>query len=175
MGYNSGKRLGGFMMEHTQHSTKQLTMAALFIAMTAVATMVISIPIPGTHGFVNLGDSFVLLGGLLFSHYYGALIGGVGSAMADLFLGYSFYAPITFIVKGVEGLLAGWIYRDSKLSTIIAVVVAVIWMPIGYFIFEALLFGVPIALASVVANYIQGAVGGAIALILFPILKRFID
>lgn len=162
-------------MEHTKHTTKQLTMAALFIAMTTVATMVISIPIPGTHGFVNLGDSFVLLGGLIFSHYFGALIGGVGSAMADLFLGYSFYAPITLIVKGVKGFLAGAVSHESHLSKVIAVIVAVIWMPIGYFLFEAAIFEVPVALASLVPNYIQGGVGGVISLVLYPIITRLID
>lgn len=162
-------------MEFTKHTTKQLTMAALFIALTTVATMVISIPIPGTNGFVNLGDSFVLLGGLLFSHYYGALIGGVGSAMADLFLGYSFYAPITLIVKGIEGFLASVLSRESHISKFIAVLVAVIWMPIGYFLFEAILFGVPIALASLVPNFIQGAVGTGLSLLLYPLIIRLID
>lgn len=73
------------MMKESKTSTRQLTLAALFMALTTVATMVIHIPVPATQGFVNVGDSFVLLSGLLFSHYYGALIGGVGSALADLF------------------------------------------------------------------------------------------
>lgn len=158
-----------------QFSTRQLTFAALFIAMTTVATMVISIPIPGTNGFVNIGDSFVLLSGLLFSHYFGAIIGGVGSALADVFLGYSIYAPITLIVKGVEGFIVGKINGSSKTSTIIAVICAVIWMPIGYFIFEALIFNVPIALGSLLANYIQGTVSGVLAIVLYPIIVKIIN
>lgn len=163
------------MCVRQQFSTRQLTFAALFIAMTTVATMVISIPIPGTNGFVNIGDSFVLLSGLLFSHYFGAIIGGVGSAMADIFLGYSIYAPVTLIVKGIEGFIAGKLNGSSKVATIIAVICAVIWMPIGYFIFEALIFNVPIALGSLLANYIQGTVSGVLAIVLYPIIVKIID
>lgn len=161
-------------MEHSKYSTKQLTLAALFIALTTVATMVVNIPIPGTHGFVNIGDSFVILSGLLFSHYFGGFTGGVGSAMADLFLGYAIYAPATLIIKGIEGFLAGIISQESYASVVIATIIAVIWMPIGYFLFETIVFGLPIALASLAFNYLQGVISGGIALILFPMVKRLV-
>ncbi len=34
-------------------------------------------------------------------------MGGLGSALADILLSYTHYAPITFIVKGIEGYIAG--------------------------------------------------------------------
>ena len=163
------------MMKESKTSTRQLTLAALFMALTTVATMVIHIPVPATQGFVNVGDSFVLLSGLLFSHYYGALIGGVGSALADLFLGYTIFAPVTLIVKAIEALLASYIDRGNTVSRVIAVIVGVTWMVFGYFIFEVFMFDLPIALSAVIPNSIQGIVSAGLALLLYPIVRRLID
>lgn len=163
------------MMKKSKTSTRQLTLAALFMALTTVATMVIHIPVPATQGFVNVGDSFVLLSGLLFSHYYGALIGGVGSALADLFLGYTIFAPVTLIVKAIEALLASYIDRESTVSRVIAVIVGVTWMVFGYFIFEVFMFDLPVALSAVIPNSIQGIVSAGLALLLYPIVRRLID
>lgn len=163
------------MMKESKTSTRQLTLAALFMALTTVATMVIHIPVPATQGFVNVGDSFVLLSGLLFSHYYGALIGGVGSALADLFLGYTIFAPVTLIVKAIEALLASYIDRGNTMSRVIAVIVGVTWMVFGYFIFEVFMFDLPVALSAVIPNSIQGIVSAGLALLLYPIVRRLID
>ena len=163
------------MMKESKTSTRQLTLAALFMALTTVATMVIHIPVPATQGFVNVGDSFVLLSGLLFSHYYGALIGGVGSALADLFLGYTIFAPVTLIVKAIEALLASYIDRGNTVSRVIAVIVGVTWMVFGYFVFEVFMFDLPVALSAVIPNSIQGIVSAGLALLLYPIVRRLID
>ncbi|QTJ42818.1 ECF transporter S component [Dolosigranulum pigrum] len=163
------------MMKESKTSTRQLTLTALFMALTTVATMVIHIPVPATQGFVNVGDSFVLLSGLLFSHYYGALIGGVGSALADLFLGYTIFAPVTLIVKAIEALLASYIDRGNTVSRVIAVIVGVTWMVFGYFIFEVFMFDLPVALSAVIPNSIQGIVSAGLALLLYPIVRRLID
>lgn len=162
-------------MKESKTSTRQLTLAALFMALTTVATMVIHIPVPATQGFVNVGDSFVLLSGLLFSHYYGALIGGVGSALADLFLGYTIFAPVTLIVKAIEALLASYIDRENTVSRVIAVIVGVTWMVFGYFVFEVFMFDLPVALSAVIPNSIQGIVSAGLALLLYPIVRRLID
>lgn len=162
-------------MKESKTSTRQLTLAALFMALTTVATMVIHIPVPATQGFVNVGDSFVLLSGLLFSHYYGALIGGVGSALADLFLGYTIFAPVTLIVKAIEALLASYIDRGNTVSRVIAVIFGVTWMVFGYFIFEVFMFDLPVALSAVIPNSIQGIVSAGLALLLYPIVRRLID
>ncbi|WP_185963640.1 ECF transporter S component [Dolosigranulum pigrum] len=162
-------------MKESKTTTRQLTLAALFMALTTVATMVIHIPVPATQGFVNVGDSFVLLSGLLFSHYYGALIGGVGSALADLFLGYTIFAPVTLIVKAIEALLASYIDRGNTVSRVIAVIFGVTWMVFGYFIFEVFMFDLPVALSAVIPNSIQGIVSAGLALLLYPIVRRLID
>ena len=38
------------------------------------------------------------------------------SALADIIAGYAFYAPITFIVKGLQGYICAWIFQTENLS-----------------------------------------------------------
>ena len=45
------------MMKHDK--LLKLVLAALFAALTCVATSLISIPIPATNGYINLGDGMV--------------------------------------------------------------------------------------------------------------------
>ena len=83
---------------------RKLVLAALLAALVCVATMVVQIPSP-MQGYVNLGDCFVLLSGWLLGPWYGFAAGGIGSMLADLFLGYAHYAPGTLVIKAFERML----------------------------------------------------------------------
>lgn len=48
---------------------------------------------------------------LLLGPSIGAFAGGVGSALADIFLGYWYYAPATLIIKACEGGVVGLLAR----------------------------------------------------------------
>lgn len=85
--------------------------SALSIALVFVATSSISIYIPATRGYFNLGDSMVFLTAILFGPVVGGVAGGIGSMLSDVFLGYTVYAPATLVIKGVEGFLTGMLYR----------------------------------------------------------------
>ena len=74
--------------------TKKLIFAALFAALTCVATMIIKVPTP-TMGYIHPGDSIVLLSGFLLGPLYGGLAAGIGSMFSDLFGGYFSYAPLS--------------------------------------------------------------------------------
>lgn len=88
---------------------RKLVLAALLAALVCVATMVVQIPSP-MQGYVNLGDCFVLLSGWLLGPWYGFAAGGIGSMLADIFLGYAHYAPGTLVIKGVMALVAALMY-----------------------------------------------------------------
>jgi len=143
-------------------------------AATAAVTMVISIPFPPTRGYFNLGDAMVMLAGLLFGARLGGIAGGVGSAISDVLLGYGYFAPLTLIIKGTEGFLAGLIGNSRKLSFKVAGVVAgAIAMLVGYFSVETPLYGVGAALAELVTiNSIQVFSGAIISLALSQIILR---
>ena len=98
---------------------RKLVLAALLAALVCVATMVVQIPSP-MQGYVNLGDCFVLLSGWLLGPWYGFAAGGIGSMLADIFLGYAHYASLLLgkglaaaasipgnIFQGAVGLVVG--------------------------------------------------------------------
>jgi uncharacterized membrane protein len=95
-----------------------LAATAVFTALVFVATIVFSIYVPATAGFFNIGESMVFLSALLFGPIVGAFAGGVGSMLADLFLGFPYYAPGTLIIKACEGAVVGLIRkRNPKFSS----------------------------------------------------------
>ncbi len=160
-------------------NTKKITLTALFAALTCVATMIIKVPTPGTEGYIHLGDSLVILSGIVLGPLYGALAAGIGSAMSDLIGGYFMYVPITFIVKGVIGLTVALIYRhlpasfNSTVKCIICGIDATVIVAAGYLFFELFMYGAG-AVASVPANIVQGISGLVISTLVLPIINRIV-
>ena len=150
---------------------RKLVLAALLAALVCVATMVVQIPSP-MQGYVNLGDCFVLLSGWLLGPWYGFAAGGIGSMLADLFLGYAHYAPGTLVIKGLMALVAALMYEKMGRSTAARIGGEVI-MVLGYFGYASLLLGKGLAAAaSIPGNVFQGAVGLVVGVILATVLER---
>ncbi|MEM3930060.1 MAG: ECF transporter S component, partial [Candidatus Korarchaeum sp.] len=80
--------------------SKLVAIVGVMAALTTLATMVVQIPTPATKGYINLGDTMVMLSGSLFGSLIGSISGGVGSALADLLSGYAHWAPFTLVIKG---------------------------------------------------------------------------
>lgn len=130
-------------------SPYNLAITAVFTALVCVVTMIFSIYVPATEGFFNVGDSMVFLSALLFGPFVGAFAGGVGAALADLLLGYAYYAPATIIVKACEGAVVGMLKKrnaqfssrlDWKFFTAILGIIAGFllgWVGMTYFSGEA--------------------------------------
>ncbi len=107
------------------NNLKKLILAALFAALSCVATMSIRIPTPGTGGYIHPGDAIVILSGVILGPVWGFLVGGIGSALSDLIGGYFIYVPITFVIKGLVALAAGLLYQKvgkNEKSRYIAVI-----------------------------------------------------
>ena len=158
-------------------NVKKITLTAMFMAMTCVSTMFLSVP-NGT-GYTNLGDAFVLLGAFFLGPVYGTVAGGVGSALADLLAGYGYYVPGTLLIKGLCALLAAlFVHKLSrgKRPLIFAgagAVLAELWMVLGYFLYKWLILGKWIsALESVPKNLIQAAAGVGLSLVMFAALRK---
>lgn len=158
------------------NNLKKLILAALFAALSCVATMSIRIPTPGTGGYIHPGDAIVILSGVILGPVWGFLAGGIGSALSDLIGGYFVYVPITFVIKGLVALAAGLLYQKvgkTQKSRYAAVVLGgvadIILVAGGYFVCEYFIYGAGAA-ASIPANIIQGIGGLVISCILYPIL-----
>ena len=87
---------------------------ALSTALVLAATVIINIYVPATRGYFNLGETMIYLVALLFDPLTAAFAGGVGSALADVVLGYTIYAPATLVIKAAEGALASTLVRRLR-------------------------------------------------------------
>lgn len=92
-------------------SARGISATAIFIALTCTATMVFTVYVPATKGYFNIGETMVYASALLLGPFIGALSGGVGSMLADIFLGFYPYAPGTLVIKGIEGFLVGFLAK----------------------------------------------------------------
>lgn len=130
-----------------------------FVVLVTVATMIIPIPVPGG-GFFNFGDVMIVFIGLHAGRKAGAIAGGIGSAIADLLL-FPLFAPITLIVKGVEGYVCGLAHQRSGLWQIIFPLLGSAIIVAGYFFGEWTLpqLGKAVALADLPVNAVQASVG----------------
>lgn len=154
---------------------RKLVTAALFAALICLATALFAVPLP-TGGFANLGDCFVILCGVLLGSWWGAAAAGLGAALADLLLGYTVYAPATFLIKGAMALcvfaLLGHTDPPRLWRVIVAAVTAECIMLGGYFVFEICLYGVAAAAADLIGNALQGGIGAAAATAVTAVLMR---
>lgn len=170
------------------NKTKKIVLASLFTALTCIATSVIQIkqPFSLTEGYINLGDAFIILSALLLGPLYGGLAGGLGSMLADIFLGYMQYAPATFVIKGLAGILCGLFfkYTSKKVTSakwnvffvILAGIISGIIVTSGYFMYEgAILYGYTAAITSIPGNVVQNLFGIILSSLLYPIIYKIED
>ncbi|TFF96812.1 ECF transporter S component [Candidatus Thorarchaeota archaeon] len=156
-------------------------LVSIFTALTAAVTMIINVPFPTSTGYLNFGDSMVMISGLLLGPVGGLIAGGAGSAMADVALGYLHFAPITLVVKGAEGLLVGLLSARSREISIITawdilgIILGALAMLVGYYSFELVLYGATVALEELLfVNWIQVTVGGIIAVVVGPMVREIL-
>lgn len=97
----------------SRRALTMLCMAAAMAALVAVGSKIPDIQIPsplGTNRF-HLGNVMCALSGLLLGPWWGGLAAGLGSAIFDLFDPLRIMeAPITFVTKGLYGVVAGAVY-----------------------------------------------------------------
>lgn len=153
--------------------------SAMFAAIVCIATMVIRIPIAATGGYVNIGDTAVLLSAWILGNPYGAAAAALGSALADILSGYVIYAPATAIIKFAMAWLGFVVCRamtDKNVHRfavyLVSSIVAELIMIAGYFLFESTFMGYGMgAVAAIPGNAIQAAVSLILANALIQVLS----
>ncbi len=154
----------------------RMVITALGMALVFIATMFIQIP-NALDGYFNLGDGFILLFASFLNPFEAFLIGGLGSALADLASGYGYYFFFTLITKGAEGVVVAYLMKKShsKVSQIAAYSLGSVVMVFGYFIAKYILKqSWAMAFAEVFPNALQGIAGIVIALFAYPIIKSIL-
>lgn len=154
-------------------SIRKLTTAGVLAAAIVLLTTLVSIPMPGGLGYINLGDAGVLLAGMMLGGGWGALCAGAASALSDVLLGYTVYAPATFLIKGLVALIAGVLFaKTQKKIRFAALYLAALVVPVGYFFYEVLLYKAPSALPNVPFNTMQCIIGAVVATVVGVMLQK---
>ncbi|HYE67721.1 MAG TPA: ECF transporter S component [Anaerovoracaceae bacterium] len=171
------------MMTNRDKTTK-IILTGLMMAMIVVATMLIVIPSPFTGGYIHLGDAIIFLSVLILGWRYGAIAAGVGSALADLLVGYAVWAPWTLFIKGFMGAVMGLfilkaMQKQGKsilgvpVYQLIGMILAGCFMVAGYYVAEGVIYGNFIAaVMGIPFNIVQFSVGTVIATILAAALYK---
>lgn len=154
-------------------NVKTIVIASLAIAIIFILTAFVVVPI-GQFGYVNVGDSGIMLFASMLSAPFAFLCSAIGSALADIYLGYSQYALFTFIIKGLEGLCIALLFKKIKGKwQPLAYTVGMLCMVIGYYLSDVfLLQNAYAALGGVSFNLLQGATSVFIASVLHVMLYR---
>ncbi len=155
------------------NKTFRYVMAALFAALTCVATYFIHIPVPMTNGYANLGDAVILLSAFLFPSTPALIAAGVGAALADAISGYGIYIPATFVIKAGVFAIAMLIGKRGGWMRALAAIAAELFMVLGYLVFEMWIVDMGAgAVASIPGNLVQAGVSAVVALVVTPVMLR---
>ncbi len=172
-----------YFASKTSDMSLYVALLAIMTALTTVATVVLVAPFPYTGGYFNLGDSLVMISGFLLGPGGGFFAGGVGSALADVLLGFPGFAPITFFAKGFEGLIVGYLsFRTTRKKNIsgwdiLGLFLGSVAMLLGYLLGEMLVFGYTFEVALlelVTINSIQVTMGSIVTILVGPLLRTYL-
>ena len=148
---------------------------AVLAAVTTVLTRIVQVPLPA-RGYINLGDVAIVFTAITLGPFSGALAGGLGTALADLLSGpYAFWAPISLVVHGLQGLLVGLIAGvkpNNVLLQCLGGLVGIAVMAGGYLAAGIFLEGTGPALTEVPGNLIQGAAGVLLGILVAAAVLR---
>lgn len=166
---------------NVNYKTKDLVTSSMLIALVFVATY-IHFPSPfsiNSGGLIHLGNIMLFVAAIIFGKYKGAIAGSFGMGLFDLFSGYGVWAPFTFIIRGVMGFIIGHFAhshhrnRNNFVWTIFGLVIASVWMVLGYFISNIIIYhSVPAAISSVPGDLTQLAFGFIAGLPIVATIKK---
>ncbi|UOO38100.1 ECF transporter S component [Oscillospiraceae bacterium CM] len=159
------------------NNVRRITYTAVAAAIVFTVTRLVVIPIGTSGGYVNLGDITIYISAYLLGGPIAAVAAAIGSALSDLTTPWAFYAPATFVIKGLMGLAAGAILKRSRgfamfaLSSFLGGAI----MITGYALFDTITVGWATALANAIPfNLFQWGGCVIVALVLYPFLIRIL-
>lgn len=160
-------------------NVRSLVVSAILAALVIVSIFFIKIPMIG-QGYVHIADSFILLSALL-GPFYGFLVGGIGTMLADLLAGYAIYAPWSLMVHGLQAILMALLIGKVADLTWVkffigGLVISFFTVVLGYAVVEYILSGgqMALALATIPINFLQILAGTAVGTALYGPIKKLL-
>lgn len=165
-------------VQKSRNTAAELTITALFIALTYIFTAFINVrlPIAANGGLIHLGNVPLFIGAIIFGKRTGAAAGGIGMGLFDLLSGWTLWAPFTLVVAGLMGYVTGRITEKEEHQKLIwyaaAMGAACVIKIIGYYIAEVVIYGNLLApAASIPGNLIQVGMAAVIVLVIISPLS----
>ncbi|HOC80357.1 MAG TPA: ECF transporter S component [Bacilli bacterium] len=151
----------------------QMIAIAMGVALSVLLTSFVFVPLP-LGGFLNFTDVFIVLYSMFFGPWIGGAVGALSGLLVDIILGYGFYAPFTFFIKLIEGLVVGYFFmRFPKKIRFIAPFIGGIVMAGLYILPDFLLLQNWIAaLTNFAFNLIQGVIGASLGIGIYLVLLK---
>lgn len=166
------------------NNTFKIVLTALMMCLIMVSILFIRIPIPFTQGYVHPGDAMIFLAVLILGWKYGAIAAAFGGMLGDVIGGFAAWAPWTFGIKGIMAIILGVVINaafnkgvTSKkgvfIAELIGMVLAGIFMVVGYYAAEGIMYGNwAVAALGIPWNIGQFAAGMALALLISEALCK---
>jgi len=152
---------------------RMIAVVGVMIALVCVFTLTIRVPFAPTGGYFNFSDVAIYFASFAFGPWVGFLAGGVGTGLADIFGGFAHFAPWSFLIHGLEGLVAGYFGRRGTRGMVIGWALGAVIMVAGYFLVELVLYGFgPAAGEAISVNVPQVVVGGIVGIPLVLAVRR---
>jgi uncharacterized membrane protein len=160
-------------MQRKLSDPRVLAVTAVMAAIVFATTM-IQLTLTPDGGYIHLGEAGILFSAFAFGPWVGAVVGGLGTALADVTLGFPLWAPFSLIIHGLQGWVAGWIVRrwPGLGGLILASVVGGLIVVAGYLPAGIILEGSGLALASIPFNALQVFIGAVVAISLYYLVRR---
>ncbi len=168
-------------MNQSKEELRRLTLTGILAALVFVVTSFTKIPLPFFYtkeAYFHAGDSIIFMASLLVGPWAAGVAAGLGSFLADLYLGAPHYMLASFFIKGGMGFIAGlFLYGQVKPSVIrqsLGLVLAGLWMTLGYYVFEVVFFQINwiVNLSTLPVNFAQALLGMVIYLPLSKVIMK---
>lgn len=160
-------------MQRKTSDPRLLAVTAVMVAIVFATTM-IQLTLTPDGGYIHLGEAGILFSAFVFGPWVGAVVGGLGTALADVTLGFPLWAPFSFFIHGLQGWVAGWIVRrwPGPGGLILAAVLGGVIVVVGYLPVGIVFEGTGVAFAAIPFNLLQVALGGIIAVPLYYLVRQ---
>jgi uncharacterized membrane protein len=154
-------------------SAQRITLTAVGIALVAVLIVLTPVPVTATGGYVHAGTIAEIFFAIAFGPIVGAVAAGVGGAIADLYLGFAAYAPLTLLAHGSLGFIAGRLGSGrSLLWQVVGWIIGGLLLVALYFVGQITFYGYTVAnaLVELPLNLLQVGLG-VLGLALYQLVR----
>ncbi|MBE6852796.1 MAG: TIGR04002 family protein [Ruminococcus sp.] len=151
--------------------TSTMVLTAMFAAVITISTAYLQIKTPDS-GYIHFGDSVIYLAACILPMPYAMCAASIGGGLADILSGSAVWTIPTIIIKSLnvipfalvserlrkKGTNTKIITKETVLMSAISGLITII----GYFIAEAIMFGIAASLLSTVLRSLVQPIGSSV-------------